>query len=169
MNKFKTTILALLLALPMLAQVENHVVSLVDTTSGVSIDTVQPAEPLPVIEYTLQPKTYEIADIKVTGADSYEDFVLIGFSGLAVGDKIEIKAELISVHWYDSHFAYRTITNWIYSFTDEAGNIFVWKTQKCIDEQKGDHVILKGTIKAHGEFRGIKQTELIRCKISSQA
>ena len=95
-NKFKTTILALLLALPMLAQVENDVVSLVDTTSGVSIDTVQPAEPLPVIEYTLQPKTYEIADIKVTGADSYEDFVLIGFSGLAVGDKIEVPGDQIT-------------------------------------------------------------------------
>ena len=87
----------------------------------------------------------------------------------AVGDKIEIKAELSSVHWYDSHIAYRTITNWIYSFKDEAGNIFVWKTQKCIDEKAGDHVILKGTIKAHGEYRGIKQTELIRCKIMKEA
>lgn len=40
--------------------------------------------------------TYEIADIKVTGADSYEDFVLIGFSGLAVGDRIEVPGDAIT-------------------------------------------------------------------------
>lgn len=42
------------------------------------------------IEYTYQRNTYTIADIAVSGADSYEDYVLIGFSGLAVGDKIEV-------------------------------------------------------------------------------
>lgn len=52
--------------------------------------------PLPVIEYTLQRQTYEIADITVSGADNYEDFVLIGFSGLAVGDRIEIPGEEIT-------------------------------------------------------------------------
>ena len=36
------------------------------------------------IEYGMTRKTYEIAGIEVEGADSYEDFVLIGFSGLAV-------------------------------------------------------------------------------------
>ena len=43
---------------------------------------------LPVIEYTSSPQKYEIAAITVTGAANYEDFVLIGFSGLAVGDII---------------------------------------------------------------------------------
>jgi len=52
--------------------------------------------PLPVIEYTMQRKTYEIAGIRVSGADSYEDFVLIGFSGLAVGDKIEVPGDQIT-------------------------------------------------------------------------
>lgn len=51
---------------------------------------------LPDIEYSMQRKTYEIADISITGADSYEDFVLIGFSGLAVGDKIEIPGDQIT-------------------------------------------------------------------------
>ena len=52
--------------------------------------------PLPVVEYTMQRKTYEIAGITVSGADSYEDFVLIGFSGLAVGDKIEVPGDQIT-------------------------------------------------------------------------
>ena len=50
----------------------------------------------PQIEYTYQRNTYEIADITVTGADSYEDFVLIGFSGLAVGDKIDVPGDQIT-------------------------------------------------------------------------
>jgi outer membrane protein insertion porin family len=52
--------------------------------------------PVPEIEYGLTRKTYEIAGIEVEGADSYEDFVLIGFSGLAVGDKIEVPGEQIT-------------------------------------------------------------------------
>lgn len=51
---------------------------------------------VPKIEYSLQRKTYEIAGITVSGAESYEDFVLIGFSGLAVGDKIEVPGDQIT-------------------------------------------------------------------------
>lgn len=51
---------------------------------------------VPAIEYSYRRKTYEIAGISVTGADSYEDFVLIGFSGLAVGDKIEVPGDQIT-------------------------------------------------------------------------
>lgn len=51
---------------------------------------------VPNIEYTFRHRSFEIADITVTGADSYEDFVLIGFSGLAIGDKVEIPGEQIS-------------------------------------------------------------------------
>ena len=61
-------------------------------------DSIQVADSasLPKIEYTLQRQSYTIADIKVSGADSYEDFVLIGFSGLAVGDEIEVPGEQIT-------------------------------------------------------------------------
>ena len=54
-------------------------------------------EAAPDIEYSLTGrKTYEIAGIEVEGADNYEDFVLIGFSGLAVGDKIEVPGDQIT-------------------------------------------------------------------------
>ena len=51
---------------------------------------------VPKIEYAMTRKTYEIAGISVSGAPSYEDFVLIGFSGLAVGDKIEVPGDQIT-------------------------------------------------------------------------
>ena len=89
MNKYVNILLCWLLALPLWAQVDSAAIVLKDTV-------VEEAAPAPVIEYTMQRKTYEIADIKITGADHYEDFVLIGFSGLAVGDKIEIPGDQIT-------------------------------------------------------------------------
>ena len=62
------------------------------------IDTTQveaPAE-VPVISYSLAPKKYKIADIKITGIKNYDDFVLIGFSGLSVGDEITVPGEEIT-------------------------------------------------------------------------
>ena len=51
---------------------------------------------LPVIEYSNSAPKYEIAEIKVTGASNYEDFVLIGFSGLTVGDVISVPGDAIT-------------------------------------------------------------------------
>ena len=84
-------ILFLLSCLPLMAQVADNASAL----SSAADSAVNKAN-LPKIEYTLQRKTYEIAGITVSGADSYEDFVLIGFSGLAVGDKIEVPGDQIT-------------------------------------------------------------------------
>ena len=87
-SKFVNILLGLLFVLPSAAQTDS-LSSLLDTAK------VEPVA-LPVVEYTMQRNTYEIAGITVTGADSYEDFVLIGFSGLAVGDKVEIPGDQIT-------------------------------------------------------------------------
>lgn len=44
----------------------------------------------PNVIFSSMPKTYEIAGLRVTGLQYYEDYIVIGYSGLAVGDKIEI-------------------------------------------------------------------------------
>ena len=44
----------------------------------------------PTILFTGLPKTYEIADIQVKGADNYEDYIVIGYTGLKKGDLITI-------------------------------------------------------------------------------
>ncbi|MCD8263900.1 MAG: outer membrane protein assembly factor BamA [Tannerellaceae bacterium] len=51
---------------------------------------------VPVISYSLTPKKYKIADIQVTGVKNYDDFVLIGFSGLSVGDEVSIPGDEIT-------------------------------------------------------------------------
>ncbi len=59
-----------------------------------SVDTTT----APKIEYSSSPQTrkYEIAAITVSGAENYEDFVLIGYSGLGVGDIIAVPGEAIT-------------------------------------------------------------------------
>ncbi len=47
----------------------------------------------PPMIYNGMPRTYEIADIKVTGADNYDDFIILGYAGLKVGDRLEIPGE----------------------------------------------------------------------------
>jgi outer membrane protein insertion porin family len=59
----------------------------------------QETEETPVITYSLNDnKKYAIADIKVTGVESYgyEDYVLIGISGLSVGDKVSVPGDEIT-------------------------------------------------------------------------
>ncbi|NMA74955.1 MAG: outer membrane protein assembly factor BamA [Bacteroidales bacterium] len=53
-------------------------------------------EDTPVILYTGKPKKYEIADIQVEGVPNYEDYVLIGLSGLSVGQTISIPGDDIT-------------------------------------------------------------------------
>ena len=50
----------------------------------------------PVILYSGTPKKYEIGGIKVEGVKNYEDYVLIGLSGLSVGQTIVVPGDDIT-------------------------------------------------------------------------
>ena len=50
----------------------------------------------PTVVFPGMPKKYEIAGIRVTGLQNYEDYIVIGYSGLAVGDIIEIPGDEIT-------------------------------------------------------------------------
>lgn len=50
----------------------------------------------PVILYSGTPKKYEIGGIKVQGISNYEDYVLIGLSGLSVGQTITVPGDDIT-------------------------------------------------------------------------
>ena len=71
MNKHFPLLLMLVLMLPFVAQLTQ-------------------AQDKPSILYSGTPKTYEIADIQVEGGGDYDDYVLIGLSGLSVKDKIRV-------------------------------------------------------------------------------
>ena len=50
----------------------------------------------PPVLFNGMPRNYEIADIKVEGADNYEDHIVIGFSGLKAGERIDIPGDEIT-------------------------------------------------------------------------
>lgn len=50
----------------------------------------------PPISYAGTARTYEIADLKVEGAPSYDDNIIIGYTGLRVGDRVEIPGNEIT-------------------------------------------------------------------------
>lgn len=50
----------------------------------------------PKVIFTGIPRTYEIAGISVNGADNYEDYLIIGFAGLKVGERIDIPGSEIT-------------------------------------------------------------------------
>ena len=71
-------------------------------------------ESKPVIMYSGTPKKYEIADIKVEGVKNYEDYVLIGLSGLSVGQTITVPGDeitgAIKRYWRHGLFSNVSIT-----------------------------------------------------------
>ena len=108
MNRFTKHIIsltALFLCLAVHAQqvdslaveVDSLAVDSLATDTAMLLQPEQVMENLPEVEYTSGSRqSYEIAGITVSGADNYEDFVIIGFSGLAVGDKIEVPGPQIT-------------------------------------------------------------------------
>ena len=68
---------------------------------------------------------------------------------------------------------YKVLSSWetmygtmrLYRFIDESGNVIIWKTSKWLDDSE-EYTTIKGTVKQHNEFNGIKQTELTRCRVA---
>ena len=65
------------------------------TTAAQDVNNTDEAEK-PVILYSGTPKKYEIADIKVEGAQNYEDYVIIGLSGLSKKQIITVPGDEIT-------------------------------------------------------------------------
>lgn len=59
---------------------------------GVKAQTAAPTDTIysPTVIFNGMPRTYEIADITVTGADNYDDFNILGYMGIKVGDRLAL-------------------------------------------------------------------------------
>ena len=68
---------------------------LVGTAPNVSAQEIA-GEEKPVVLYSGTPKKYEIADISIEGAENYEDYVIIGLSGLSKGQVVSVPGDEIT-------------------------------------------------------------------------
>ena len=71
----------------------------------------------------------------------------------------------ILTSWHNDFGGYYGGYVYIYKFTDADGNVFIWKTSTDLDDECIGKT-LTGTIKEHGEFNGVKQNNLTRCKLA---
>ena len=98
-----------------------------------------------------------------------------------VGERVEHEATYIGYGSYerDAFSGYGTETVYIYKFADGDGNLLVWKTTAYLEREdedgflvpikRGTRLTLRGTVKSHDEYRGIKQTFLSRCRVTPRS
>lgn len=77
-----------------------------------------------------------------------------------VGDKVEIEITVERCSTFETQFGNKHIN----TMRDAAGNCYVWKTSS-VAMKAGEQRFVTGTVKAHTEYKGLKQTELTRCTV----
>ena len=83
----------------------------------------------------------------------------------AASDYVEKVKERLTIHAATA----RLVTSWetdygttfLYKFTDDHGNVFVWRASRRFEASDG--MTIKGTVKEHSEYNGVKQTVITRC------
>lgn len=129
----------------------------------VHIDEV--ATPALAWGYTI---TASKADVDAMKAPKQEEPAAVSEHVGNVGDRITFAAKYTHCAYWEIHpVAWQTATQYLHTFTDENGNVFVWKTTNGLALEVGDAVTVTGTIKEHGEYNDVKQTVLQRCKVKA--
>lgn len=104
----------------------------------------------------------------------YKDSVKNEWFG-AVGDKFEKELMFEKIIGFEGYYGY----TFFLFFRDEEGRVFKWSTGKqfyecwCkdngkkgdVDYEVGKKYLIKGSVKDHSEYNGVKQTVITRCKV----
>ncbi len=77
-----------------------------------------------------------------------------------VGGHFQAQVTLKSIHPYETQWGAGNM----HIFNDEKGNVLVWYTSSSTGFNEGDSALVKGKVKKHSEFRGIKQTQITHVK-----
>lgn len=79
----------------------------------------------------------------------------------AVKTKDTFNLKVINALTYQGSYG----TCYKYIFSDDQGNILYWNASNSQNLHVGEKYVITGTIKAHTEFKGVKQTQINYCKI----
>jgi hypothetical protein len=77
-----------------------------------------------------------------------------------VKERFEFEAEVMGVFGTEGFYGHTDIVK----FKDADGNHFTWFASDYTNLDRGDRIAIKGTVKKHDEYKGVKQTVLTRCK-----
>lgn len=86
----------------------------------------------PVVDYSRSPREYILAGLTVSGAKNYEDFLLVGLSGLQKGQKISIPGEEITaaVKRYWRHGLFSNVSICVDSIIRDSAYLHIHLTQR---------------------------------------
>ena len=81
-----------------------------------------------------------------------------------IGERIQfdVKSVRILTSW-DTDWG----TTWLLKIVDTEGNIYTWKSSGNFPDDVSTIQKVIGTVKNHSDYKGVKQTELTRCKVSA--
>lgn len=83
-----------------------------------------------------------------------------------IGDRLTFTATVRFAKFFENEVGNRFSGGWTLTvLDDEQGNVLVWKGSGFAGVERGTKITFKGTVKAHTERDGVKQTQLTRCKI----
>lgn len=89
----------------------------------------------------------------------------------AIGDKVKMELTYVkSIAFERKKFGFYsggTETAYFHRFKDEQGNLLIWCTASYIPNNKGEVVLVSGTITDHREYEGVKETYLRNCRIKA--
>ena len=78
--------------------------------------------------------------------------------------KLREEFDLTLKHYFSGESSYGVYHKYV--FHDDRGNVLVWKASNpSHDLEEGKRYKVRGTVKAHTEYKGIKQTEINRCEV----
>ena len=81
-----------------------------------------------------------------------------------VGEKLDIEVDFLKTNKFESFYGTSFKLTYLHTFMDKYGNMIVWRTGKEESFEIGKSYILSGKIKEHKEYKGIKQTVILRAK-----
>jgi len=88
------------------------------------------------------------------------------------GEKLTVEVTYEGSPYYTRKVFYNTETVYLHKFRDADGNLIVWRTtvsgfgKTCDGEvNEGDALVVTATVKEHNEYKGEKQTLIIRAKV----
>lgn len=99
------------------------------------------------------------AEMRAARDRSQRDSVHFG----TVGERLrDLDCTVLTKFQIDGYYG----VSYIYTFLTNDGNVVKWKGTKNLEIVAGNRVRITGTLKAHGHYREIAQTELTRCAVT---
>ena len=111
--------------------------------------------------WTLSPKQLEAAELALDRMDERKARDEASRWVGEIKERIDFEGE---VEFEMTRDGYYGVTH-IIKIRSTEGNVFTWFASGWQNLAKGDRVKVRGTVKKHDEYKGVKQTVLSRCKV----